>query len=77
MGERRDTLPSPEAVLTVAEQEVLDFICQEIIKTSRFPSSKDIGEATGLSLVRVRVVLCHLEDLGYVKKMATPGDWWD
>lgn len=70
MGEReRDTLPPPEVALTKAEQEVLDFVARENLNQGKFPSSAAIGEATGLSVVRVRVVLQRLRELGYVRRV--------
>lgn len=71
MGERRDTLPPPEVALTKAEQEVLDFVAHENLNRGKFPSSAAIGEATGISVVRVRVVLQRLQELGYVRKVNT------
>jgi|SRR5690554_2581425 len=58
--------------LTKRQQEILNFICEEIQKKGYPPSVREIGEAVGLSSSStVHAHLEKLQELGYVRRDPT------
>jgi repressor LexA len=58
--------------LTNRQQEILDFICEEIQKKGYPPSVREIGEAVGLSSSStVHAHLEKLQEMGYIRRDPT------
>lgn len=58
--------------LSDRQQEILDFICQEIVRKGYPPSVREIGEAVGLSSSStVHAHLEKLEEMGYIRRDPT------